>query len=210
PLSLAGISVEIRPGEQPARKLPLIFASPSQINAVLPQDATPGLQTVSVVRADSTRMETQAYLASAAPALFFISRNGQNYAAATLLRVSPDGTRTTQSLVSVDPATGAALPVPIDTNTPGDLYLSLYGTGFHQVGSDAVSVSVGSEEATVLYVGPQGGTMGLDQINIPLPRLVASTTSAAIEVSVATATGASMRANPVEVVFGGLQITAAR
>ena len=51
------------------------------------------------------------------------------------------------------------------------MYLILFGTGFRgRSALSAVTAQVGGENATVLYAGAQGGQVGLDQLNLLLPR----------------------------------------
>jgi uncharacterized protein (TIGR03437 family) len=70
---------------------------------------------------------------------------------------------------------GSCIPKPIDLGSATDrVYLQLYGTGIRGASSlSAVAAKVGGENATVEYAGPQGGFVGLDQVNVSLPRTLA-------------------------------------
>jgi uncharacterized protein (TIGR03437 family) len=62
--------------------------------------------------------------------------------------------------------------VPIDLGPESDqVFLIAYGTGerFRSLLSNASAI-VGGENAELLYLGPQGGFVGLDQANIRLGR----------------------------------------
>jgi uncharacterized protein (TIGR03437 family) len=62
--------------------------------------------------------------------------------------------------------------VPVDVSNPNEeVYLVIYGTGirFHS-GLAGVTVNVGGQQIAVLYAGAQGGYVGLDQLNLRLPR----------------------------------------
>lgn len=64
---------------------------------------------------------------------------------------------------------------PLDLGPGGEqVVLVLFGTGFRAVSSvSAVSVKIGGVNAEVLYAGAQGGFVGLDQLNLLLPRALA-------------------------------------
>jgi uncharacterized protein (TIGR03437 family) len=70
---------------------------------------------------------------------------------------------------SMDPS-GAISPSPLNMGSSGgQVYLILYGTGIAAAGTSNTQVTVNGANATVLYAGPQGGSPGLDQVNILLP-----------------------------------------
>ena len=49
--------------------------------------------------------------------------------------------------------------------------MMLFGTGLRHVSSlSTVRVKIGGEEAEVFYAGPQGDFIGLDQVNVRVPR----------------------------------------
>jgi uncharacterized protein (TIGR03437 family) len=64
----------------------------------------------------------------------------------------------------------------------GQVYLILYGTGIRGAGNN-VTVTVGGVNAQVLYSGPQGEFVALDQINILLPPQLAGSGTANIVLS---------------------------
>jgi uncharacterized protein (TIGR03437 family) len=54
------------------------------------------------------------------------------------------------------------------------LFLALYGTGFRNHGGlGAISVRIGGLDSQVLDAGVQGSYVGLDQLNLRLPRELA-------------------------------------
>ena len=197
PTKLAGVEVEFRrAGSSQRRKAPLLLASPEQINFTVPAD-TAG-RYASLIRDDERDLEAATRVETVAPGVFFAETTEGRYAAATLLRVGSDGSRSEESLLSVD-AEGNYVPVAVDFGSAQDrLYLSLYGSG---IGSSKVSVRVGSQDAPVLYSGPQGMLEGLDQINIELPRSLASRSGADITVSAKNDDGQTLQSAPVKVMF---------
>jgi len=74
-----------------------------------------------------------------------------------------------------DPEQKKFVPVPIDLGPETEqVYLSLYGTGIRVLPSPEVAtIQIGGIDAPVTYVGAQGYYIGLDQINVKLPRSLA-------------------------------------
>ena len=175
--TLAGVTVEINANSNAYRRpLPLLMASPTQVNALMPADVPPGPVSIVLKNSNGATFQTASWVERVAPALFVVSQNNIDYAAASLLRIHADGTYSTESLIAADPTTGQMAPVPVDPGSPSDqLYLSLYGSGFANVNAQAVglaSVSHSVESLPVLYAGPQGQIAGLDQINIGISGLM--------------------------------------
>ncbi|MGH9855360.1 MAG: hypothetical protein ACREBD_36460, partial [Blastocatellia bacterium] len=71
-----------------------------------------------------------------------------------------------------DQATNRFVTAPIDLGPETDqVFLVLFGTGMRFRSSLAVSsATIGGANVEVLYVGPAGGFVGLDQSNIRLSR----------------------------------------
>jgi uncharacterized protein (TIGR03437 family) len=106
------------------------------------------------------------------PGLFTANANGQGVAAGVALRVRPDGTQTIEPIARYDEAQRLFVPVPIDLGPQGDqVILILFGAGFrfHSTLS-AVIVRIGGLNQQVLFAGPQGVFVGLDQLNVRLSR----------------------------------------
>lgn len=65
-------------------------------------------------------------------------------------------------------------PRPIDLNSADEVFVELYGTGIrNHSGLANVTVIVGSEAVPVTFAGAQPNFVGLDQVNIKLPRSLA-------------------------------------
>ena len=62
--------------------------------------------------------------------------------------------------------------MPIDLSVATDqVFLILYGTGLrYHSGLANVAATMGGTNAQVLYAGAQGSLVGLDQINVLIPR----------------------------------------
>jgi uncharacterized protein (TIGR03437 family) len=114
-------------------------------------------------------------IANVAPGVFAANSTGQGVAAAVALRVKADGTQIYEPVAQWDTARQQYVPLPIDLGPQGEqVYLILFGTGLRfSSGVSAVRVTIGGSAVPVLFAGPQGGNVGLDQINVGLPRSLA-------------------------------------
>ncbi len=157
--TLAGLTVHI--GD---RLLPLFFVSPTQINAQLPADFTPGQQTITVSGTGQPDVQTSVSIASDAPGLFQQPVNGQSMAVA----FHGDGS----AITSDSPA------------QQGET-ITVYGTGFGPttparpeglpVGSspvvaltDPISVQVGGAQCAVQNAFAVSGAIGVDAVQCTL------------------------------------------
>jgi uncharacterized protein (TIGR03437 family) len=107
-------------------------------------------------------------------------------AAAEILTIAADGTRTYTAAADCTTTPGTCVPVPIAVSDPNvQVFLSLYGTGIRGRSSlDQVSVSIGGMALNPLYAGPQSQFPGLDQINVQLPPALAGKGALNVAVSV--------------------------
>ena len=154
------------------RFAPLFFVSPTQINYEIPNGTANGPASVVVESGDGTLSLGIVLVATVAPGLFSANSNGQGSPAAVVLRVKADNSQIYEPAVRFDAAQNKNIAVPIDLGPSSDqVFLILYGTGIRQRSSlSAVTVTLGGENARVDYAGPQGGYVGLDQINLLVPR----------------------------------------
>jgi uncharacterized protein (TIGR03437 family) len=155
PTTLAG--TQVLAGEQPVG---LQFAGPTQINAILPEDAS-GLVKLTV-KAESGTHVLNVLMEPAVPAIF--TQTGTGSGPASALNAISGVVVTTQAKVRA-----------------GDI-VSLYLTGLGatetrdglQWARLTPKVFVGNLEAQVLYAGRAPGFAGLDQINFVVPAGVPS------------------------------------
>src|SRR5581483_4714577 len=176
PETLAGIKVKITDSDGVERFASLLFVSPLQINFVLPAGLAPGPAVITVTSGSLQNGAGVVQVARVAPSLFTADATGQGPPAALALRVRSDSTSSYEPVAQFDQAQNKFLPVPIDLGTaPGattdELFLVLFGTGARARTSLAdVTVKIGGDDAEVLYAGVQGGFVGLDQVNVRIPR----------------------------------------
>ncbi len=172
PTSLAGTTVTVRDNLGVTRLAPLFYVSPTQINYQIPNGTANGVATVLVTSSTGTTFSSTISITSVAPGLFSASSNGQGIAAALAQRIRANGDVTYESVWRFDTAQNKPVAVPIDLGPETDqVFLVLFGTGIrHRSSLTNVSVTVGGENAQVLYAGIAPGYIGLDQVNVRLNR----------------------------------------
>jgi uncharacterized protein (TIGR03437 family) len=183
PFKLGGTRVLITDPDA-RREALLIYVSPTQINFALPGDVTQGATKISVEAGDGAQGRAQVQIARVSPGLFTL--NAAGLVAASVLRVSADGSRTAEDIYTVD-GSGAIVARPIDLGPATDqVFLIAYGTGFR--GAAGATVNVGGSNATVQFSGAQGFFFGLDQANVLLSRSLAGRGDVTMTLTVGGAT----------------------
>jgi len=173
PTQLAGTTVSVRDSAGVARLSPLFFVSDGQINYQIPEGTAAGTATVTVTSGNGTVSSGAMSIASVAPGLFTANATGQGVAAAVALRVKADGTQIYEPVSQWDAGRQQYVSTPINLGPQDEqVYLILFGTGLRFLSNlSAASAMVGGSAIPVLYVGPQGDFVGLDQVNLgPVPR----------------------------------------
>ncbi len=170
PTTLGGTSVFVRDSAAVERPARLFYVSPLQINYQIPPGTAPGIATVTVI-SDAQSLSTGTInIQSVSPALFTANQDGAGAAALAILRIKANGARQYEPALQWNATRTRLVPLPIDLSPAGDeVFLELYGTGIrgHQGGVSAV---VSGEAVPVLYAGVAPGYVGLDQVNVSLPR----------------------------------------
>lgn len=171
PITLAGVSLKVYDSAGGERPAPLFSVSPTQINYQVPIGTTPGAALITLIKADGTAPSGATQIAPVAPALFAANANGQGVAAGVVLRVR-NNIRAFEPLASFDAAQNRFIAVPIDLGSPDDeVFLVLFGTGIRGLSSQVeATIKIGGLDLRVLYAGAQDELIGLDQINVKLPR----------------------------------------
>ncbi len=197
PTSLAGTTVKIRDSFGTERLAPLFFVSPTQVNYQLPAGTANG--TASIVIASSNGQASQANvpIAPVAPGLFAADSSGQGLAAAYVLRIKTNGSQLSEPIAQFDSALGRFIAKPIDLSVPNDqVFLVLFGNGLRYRSSLAtVAAQVGGIATTVGYAGSQGDFVGLDQINLLLPKALAGRGEVDVTLTVDGQTANSVKVN---------------
>ena len=201
PTSLKGTIVEVTDQKGETRGAPLFFVSPFQINLQIPPETALGRVRLTVrnpISMPGGSAEAIVSLDRAAPALFSANGDGQGAPAGWLLRVLRDGTIRYEPITQIS-AEGRMIPVPLELGGAEETcYLILFGTGWREAGGPSnISARIGAYELPVLFVGPQESFVGLDQLNLALPRGLANQGSVRL---ILKANG--MLANVTELRFG--------
>lgn len=165
PTTLANISVRITDSAGTTALAPLFYASPNQINYLIPLGTALGVAKIEVVKQGGEVVARGAVsLNTLWPGLFADAQNGSGMAAANVLRIKANGDRMVESIQT-----------PINLSIPGDtVYLQLYGTGLRGRSSlNNVKLTLGGTPLRVEYMGAQMQFFGLDQINAVIPASLA-------------------------------------
>jgi uncharacterized protein (TIGR03437 family) len=172
PTTLAGTTVKVRDSAGVTRDAPLFFVAPTQVNYLIPAGTAAGAATVTITSGAGAISTGATQIASVAPGLFSANANGQGVAAAVVLRIKANGDRIYEAISRFDAAQQRFVAIPIDLGPATDaVYLILYGTGLRfRSALTAVTASIGGTNAGVLYAGGETGFVGLDQVNVLLPR----------------------------------------
>jgi len=146
--------------------------SPTQVNYLIPVGTSPGPAMVTLSSGDGSTATGTVQIANVAPSLFSANANGQGVAAAIILRVLNNGSQIIEPISNWNADLNRFVATPIDLGEEGQqVYLVLFGTGIrYRSGLSGLTTSIGGTDATVLYAGAQNDFIGLDQINLLLPR----------------------------------------
>ena len=172
----------------------LFYASPTQINFLVPDNAGEGLQRVEIFGVDGSRKEVQAPISRVAPSIFTALSDGHGTAAAV---TTFDGIRY-ENAANTDGSAREIAP-----GTPGrQNILVLFGTGWRSGTPTEIRVKINNIPSKVLYAGKTNDYVGLDQVNVLLPWQLSG--SGNVEVLI---TGAGRTSNIVNIKIGGPKIT---
>jgi uncharacterized protein (TIGR03437 family) len=150
----------------------LFFVSPNQVNLHLPPGMATGPAQISLRTLQSAAgLSASIHIGRVAPALFTANADGRGAPAALVQRIRSDGSVSFEPVIQMNQP-GSFEPVAIDLGPETDaVYLILFGTGWRGGGANSsVTVRIDGEEVPVLYAGGQGEFVGLDQLNVRLPR----------------------------------------
>ncbi len=174
PTLLSTTRVTVQDANGTPRLAPLFFVSPGQINFLIPAGtvASTGLAIVTVEVDGVSYADSRFTVTTTAPGLFTANANGAGVPAAVLLRTRADNSQVFETVSVLDAATNRFVPRLIDfVNDTDRLTLVLFGTGIRGRASlGAVLFNFADVAVPTQFAGAQGDLVGLDQINIDLPR----------------------------------------
>jgi uncharacterized protein (TIGR03437 family) len=186
PTKLGGTTVKVRDVTGVERLAPLFFVSPTQINYAIPTGTFRGRALVTVTNSAGVGASEVIEVEDTAPGLFTVDASGRGIAAAGVQRVRADGSQVVEQVMHFDRARNEVVPLPIDLGPEGDrVYLLLFGTGLrHRRRLEVVGARISGIEVPVAYAGAQGNFVGLDQVNLLLPRSLAGRGAVDIALSI--------------------------
>ena len=169
------------------RKGKVLFASSGQVNFVVPPLTAAGTTRVRVSYGGQTTGLGDLPVEPVAPGLFAANANGSGVAAAVVEHRPGDGSRSLELTFECSAGPGNCTAVPVDLGPDSErVFLWLFGTGIRNRASlSDVRVTIGGEEAEVLYAGQQAEFDGLDQVNAGIPRTLAGRGEVPVSLSVA-------------------------
>ena len=200
PTTLGGVTVNIRDATGVERPAPLFFVSPSQINFQVPSGLATGNALVESFVDGQIASRGHIQIHPVSPAIFTADSTGRGYPAATLLRYRGNDLVAVEPVFDYDSLRQEFVGRPIDPGSPSDtLFLVLYATGVRQHGGlGTVTVKIGGVDAQVLFAGAQGDYLGLDQVNVRIPRQLAGRGEVELQLNVG-----GLSANPVRIKMAG-------
>jgi len=173
PTKIAGTEVVLIDGTGTERRADLYLVSPGQINFVVPEQIELGPVSVRILQAETQVASGFFNAEKVSPTLFSANANGKGVAAAVLMiRNTITGADRFQLVFQCDAAgPDPCIATPLDLGEPTDqAFLLLFGTGIRMRGPlDPLLVTIGGEEAEVLYAGSQNQFAGMDQVNVAVP-----------------------------------------
>lgn len=172
PTVLAGTRAVVRDALGVERLSPLFFVASTQVNFLIPPGTAPGAATITITADDGTVSSGIVQVSTVAPSLFAANSNGREVPAGSALRVTAAGAQISEPISRFDSGQNKFVPVPIDLGAATDqVFLVLFGSGFRFRSSLInVSATIGGIPVIVQFAGAQGDFVGLDQLNLLLPR----------------------------------------
>jgi uncharacterized protein (TIGR03437 family) len=189
---LANAAVSVKDSAGVDRKAQVLAAAATQVNFVVPAGTAVGRAQLTAAAATGDLL-----VDSVAPGLFSANADGKGVAAAAALHVKADGTQSSEPVFRCGTASGSCTATPIDLGAASEqVYLTLYGTGIrNRVRLEEVTATIGGEKAEVSYAGPQTAFVGLDQVNLKIPRTLAGRGEVPIVLTVSGRTANTLTIN---------------
>lgn len=150
----------------------MFFVSPQQANFQIPPGTADGTATITVKSGNGAQSIGTVQVAQVAPGVFCANADGAGVAAARIFRLKQNGATSFEEVSQLDPATNKFVVLPIDMGPATDqVFLVLFGVGIRFRSSlSAVITQIGGTPLDALYAGNAPDFVGLDQVNIALPR----------------------------------------
>jgi uncharacterized protein (TIGR03437 family) len=173
PRVLIGTRIEVEDSLGDKRDQEFFFVAPGQANFHLDEDTAPGPAFVTVYIGQEVVAVGDLQVERISPGLFTQNASGEGVPAGYALRFR-DGDLTFVPILEFNANTFRWVPIDIDMGPEGDLIiLVLFGSGIRGVQGEVTAKLVKGETEFPLQVGYAGvapGFIGLDQMNLIVPR----------------------------------------
>lgn len=187
PTVLGETKVKVVDSTSTQRDAGLFVVTSGQVNFLVPAGTANGLATVTVTRNDAPVGAGSLLIDTVAPALFAANQNGAGVASAVLYRIKVNGEQSFETIAAFDQAQARFVASPIDLGPETDqVFLIFFGTGIR--GNTALSsatCTIGGTAADVSFAGAAPGFIGLDQLNVRVPRSLAGRGAVNVALNVA-------------------------
>ncbi|QOY91245.1 erythromycin esterase family protein [Paludibaculum fermentans] len=179
--SLAGTSVTVEDAAGDVRMAGILFASPSQVDFVLPSETSIGIATIVLRNAAGDSLQGSLLVQKVAPGLFSANQNGRGPAMADATG-SVGGVQTSLPVVQFDETYRRYRTVPLDlTASDGGITVSLYGTGARA--AETLTAKLGVQDVEVIAFAPYDGHPGMDKVDILIPPSLANRGTASLQLT---------------------------
>jgi uncharacterized protein (TIGR03437 family) len=169
PTTLAGTTVKVKDRLGVERLAPLFFVSPTQVNYQVPPETSIGGALVTVTAEDGTVSIGTIQVVDVAPDVFSADSTGRGAAIGNAVRAKANGALSEEPIVRF--ANNKWELIPLDLGPDGEqMFLVFFGTGIRFRKDPQVSATIGGVTARVDYAKNQCCFVGLDQINLLIPR----------------------------------------
>ncbi len=171
PTTLGGTTVAVLDSAGKLRLSPLFYAGPGQVNYEMPPGTATGTAAVTVTSNAGAVSTGTVTITAVAPGVFSANANGSGVAAATAVRFAANGSQTPVAVFQCDSSGKNCTTARMDLGAATDaVFVTFYGSGIRNRSAlSAVQCSIGGVNVPVLFAGPQGTFVGLDQVNVQLP-----------------------------------------
>jgi uncharacterized protein (TIGR03437 family) len=170
PTTLAGTTVKVKDRAGTERLAPLFFVSPPQVNYQIPPGTLVGGALVTVTAEDGTVSIGTIQVVEVAPELFSADSSGTGAAIGHVVRVNASGAQSEEPIVRFVNNRWEFIPLDLGPDTE-QMFLVLFGTGIRfRQDPPQVSALIGGAAARVDYAKNQCCFVGLDQVNLLIPR----------------------------------------
>ncbi|MBL8205456.1 MAG: SBBP repeat-containing protein [Blastocatellia bacterium] len=170
PTTLAGTTIIVKDRVGAERLAPLFYVSPTQINYQIPPETPVGGALVTVIAEDGTATIGTIQVVEVAPDLFSADSTGNGPAIGNAVRVQANGIQREEPVVKFTNNKWELIPLDLGPETE-QMFLVLFGTGIRfRKDPPQISATIGGVTARVDYAKNQCCFVGLDQVNLLIPR----------------------------------------